>query len=60
MTTWIAWRQFRANAIFAAAAIAAVVTVLLVTDDRVASAPDPGDLASGDQSLRLLGTEHRP
>jgi ABC-type transport system involved in multi-copper enzyme maturation permease subunit len=53
---WLAWRQFRANALFATAAIGAVVTVLVVTHSRVATAADPGDLASGYQSLRLLGT----
>ncbi len=54
--TWLAWRQFRANAVVAAAAIAAVVVVLAVTRSHVAGVADPDQLSTPYQSLRLFGT----
>jgi hypothetical protein len=54
--SWLAWRQFRANALLAAAAIAAIVVVLVLTGHHVAQVADPNDLRGGYQALRLLGT----
>jgi hypothetical protein len=52
--TWLAWRQFRAQAAVAVIATVAATIVLVVTRDHVAH--HPGDLSNGYQSLRLLGT----
>ena len=54
--TWLAWRQFRAQAATAAVATLAVIVVLVVTRSHIAGLPDPGNLSTGYQSLRLLGT----
>jgi hypothetical protein len=54
--TWLAWRQFRANAALAALATAAVMALLVATRHTVAAAANPGDLSTGYQNLRLLGT----
>jgi hypothetical protein len=54
--TWLAWRQFRANAALAAATTVAVVVVLVITRDHIAQVGDPGALSSAYKSLQLLGT----
>jgi ABC-type transport system involved in multi-copper enzyme maturation permease subunit len=54
--TWLAWRQFRAQAALALIATAVVVVVLVVTRDHVAAAAGSEDLSTGYESLRLLGT----
>ncbi len=50
---WLAWRQFRAQAAVAIAALAGVVAVLIVTGPKLRDLPDP---AAHYQELRLLGT----
>lgn len=54
--TWLAWRQLRANALFAAAAATAVVVVLALTREHIERHAGSGDLSTGYESLRLLGT----
>ena len=54
--TWLAWRQFRANAVGATLATVAVVVVLVATRGHVAIVTDPDTLATVYKSLRLLGT----
>jgi hypothetical protein len=54
--TWLAWRQLRLQAAAAALALAAVTVVLVPTGRHLARLPDPGDLSTFYQSLRLLGT----
>ena len=54
--TWLAWRQFRANAMAATIATVVVVVVLVVTRDHVAAAADPDTVSTVYKSLRLLGT----
>ena len=53
---WLAWRQFRANAVLASILMVAVVVVLVVTRGHIALIPDPDKLSTGYRSLRLLGT----
>ena len=53
---WLAWRQFRANALLAEAAAVAVTAVLLATQQRVAELAGTDELGTGYESLRLLGT----
>lgn len=52
--TWLAWRQFRAQAALAAAAAVAVTVLLVVTHDHVAR--HAGGLTTWYQAIRLLGT----
>lgn len=54
--TWLAWRQFRANAVTATVATVAVVIVLVLTRDHVAAVADTDKLSTVYKSLRLLGT----
>jgi hypothetical protein len=54
--TWLAWRQFRANALLAVALTAAVVVVLVLTRSHIAAVAHAGDLSSEDKTLRLLGS----
>lgn len=54
--TWLAWRQFRANALVAALAMTGVVVVLLLTRSRIATVADPDQLSTFYTSLQLLGT----
>lgn len=54
--TWLAWRQFRAQAALAVTATLAIIVVLLVTRGHIVRLPDPGAASTGYQSLRLLGT----
>jgi hypothetical protein len=54
--TWLAWRQFRAQAVLGIAFAVAVAGVLLVTRDHVAHAGDPDLLSTTYKQLRLLGT----
>jgi hypothetical protein len=54
--TWLAWRQFRAQAATAVATALAVIVVLVATRSHIARLPDPGNLSTGYQSLRLFGT----
>ncbi|HUP68702.1 MAG TPA: ABC transporter permease subunit [Acidimicrobiales bacterium] len=54
--TWLAWRQFRAQAAVAAVVALAVTVALVVTHGHIAALADPGDASPGYQSLRLLGT----
>jgi hypothetical protein len=54
--TWLAWRQFRAQAAVAAAVTMAVIAVLLATRGHIARTAGTADLSTGYQSLRLLGT----
>ena len=54
--TWLAWRQFRSNAIVATLAIGAVMIMLVVTRSHVAGVADLDKLATGYKSLRLFGT----
>jgi hypothetical protein len=54
--TWLAWRQLRANAVFAVAATVALVVVLLVTREHIASAIAGDGLSTFDDTLQLLGT----
>jgi hypothetical protein len=51
--TWLAWRQFRANAALAAVATVAVALLLVATRDHVAHTPQ---LSTAYESLKLLGT----
>lgn len=51
--TWLAWRQFRANAFLAAVTTVAVTIVLVLTRDHVAHA---AQLPTSYKSLQLLGT----
>lgn len=53
--TWLAWRQARAQALFAVAAVAVVAAVLVATRDHMASTPEE-DLSTVYSSLQLLGT----
>lgn len=53
---WLAWRQFRMNALIAGAATVVVVVVLVATREHVAQVADQGKLSIGYESLRLLGT----
>ena len=53
---WLAWRQFRANAVLATLATVVVVVVLIATRGHVANVTDPDALATGYKSLRLFGT----
>jgi ABC-type transport system involved in multi-copper enzyme maturation permease subunit len=50
--TWLAWRQFRAQAILAAAATLVTAAVLVATHGRVA----PTGMSRAVDSLQLLGT----
>ena len=54
--TWLAWRQFRANAVLAILFTVAVVIVLVATRGHIAHIGDPDKLSTGYKSLRLLGT----
>jgi hypothetical protein len=54
--TWLAWRQFRAQAAIAVVAAVAIGVVLLATHDHVAHATDPDLLSTTYKQLRLLGT----
>jgi hypothetical protein len=54
--TWLAWRQLRANAVFAVAATGAIVVLLLVTRAHIASAIARDGLSTFDDTLQLLGT----
>ncbi len=54
--TWLAWRQFRANAVLASFVTLAVVIVLVTTRGRIAHITDPDKLSTAYKSLRLLGT----
>ncbi len=54
--TWLAWRQFRANAVLAILFTVVVVVVLIATRGHVAHIADPDKLSTGYKSLRLLGT----
>jgi ABC-type transport system involved in multi-copper enzyme maturation permease subunit len=54
--TWLAWRQLRANAVFAVAAIALITVVLVATRSHIASAVASDDLSTFDDMLQLLGT----
>lgn len=54
--TWLAWRQFRAQAAVAVAATLAVVIVLVATRGHVADSADPGALENPYKAIRLLGT----
>lgn len=53
--TWLAWRQFRANAILAAVGTTLVVAILIGTRGHIA-ATDPDELSTFYSSLQLLGT----
>jgi ABC-type transport system involved in multi-copper enzyme maturation permease subunit len=54
--TWLAWRQFRANALVAAIAATVAATVLVLTREHVARVAGTDDLTTGYDALRLLGT----
>lgn len=57
--SWLAWRQFRAQAALACAAVAVVIVALLITRDHVADAFGPagtGRLTGAYVWIRLLGT----
>jgi hypothetical protein len=54
--TWLAWRHLRLQAAAAALALAVVTVVLVPTGRHLAHVPDPRDLSTFYQSLRLLGT----
>lgn len=54
--TWLAWRQLRANAVFAVTATAAIVVVLVATRDHIANAVAGDSLSTFDDSLQLLGS----
>ncbi|HMG43975.1 MAG TPA: ABC transporter permease subunit [Acidimicrobiales bacterium] len=53
--TWLAWRQFRAQAALAAALTAVVAAVLVATRHHIATV-DEEDLSTFYKSLQLLGT----
>lgn len=52
--TWLAWRQFRVQAAWAAAATVAVTVLLVLTQGHIAE--HASNLSTRYQSLRLLGT----
>jgi ABC-2 family transporter len=54
--SWLAWRQFRAQAALAAAATTAVVVTLVLTRDRLARVAGTDDISTWLDSLQLLGT----
>lgn len=54
--SWLAFRQMRANAAIAMIATAAIVAVLVVTQNRVAPLAATDGLSTGYKSLQLLGT----
>jgi hypothetical protein len=54
--TWLAWRQLRANAIFAVAATTVIVVVLVATRSHISSAVVGDELSTVDDMLQLLGT----
>jgi ABC-type transport system involved in multi-copper enzyme maturation permease subunit len=54
--SWLAWRQFRANALVGAITAAAAVAVLILTSDHIARVAGTDQLTTGYESLRLLGT----
>ncbi len=53
--TWLAWRQFRFSAVFAAAITVLIVAVLVVTRSEAVRVAG-GELTSELRSLRLLGS----
>ena len=53
---WLAWRQFRANAVLATTLVLGVVALLLVTHGQVAGVATVEALSSSVRSVRLLGT----
>jgi ABC-type transport system involved in multi-copper enzyme maturation permease subunit len=53
--TWLAWRQARAQALFAIGSVAVVAAVLVATREHIASTPEE-DLSTVYSSLQLLGT----
>jgi hypothetical protein len=54
--TWLAWRQFRVNALLGAAITVGIVVVLVATRPELVDVGDVGRLSSELRSLRLLGT----
>lgn len=54
--SWLAWRQFRTQALLAAAATAAIVVTLVLTRDRLARVAGTEDISTALDSLQLLGT----
>jgi hypothetical protein len=54
--TWLAWRQFRAGALFAAALVLGVAVVLVATHPQVDAVQDVDALTSWVRNMRLLGT----
>ncbi len=54
--TWLAWRQFRGNAVLAGISTLGVVVVLVATRGHIAHMADPDKLSTSYKSLRLLGT----
>jgi ABC-type transport system involved in multi-copper enzyme maturation permease subunit len=54
--TWVAWRQFRLQAIVAAVVAAAIAVILLATRAHVDGLRDGEDLTGVYKQLRLLGT----
>ncbi len=53
---WLAWRQFRANALLAAILTVAIVVVLALTHAHIAEVATSGSFSSTDKSLRLFGS----
>jgi ABC-2 family transporter protein len=54
--SWLAWRQFRAQAALTAAATAAIVVTLVLTRDQLARVAGTDDISTALDSLQLLGT----
>jgi len=54
--TWLAWRQFRAQAALAVVATIAVSAVLIVTRGQVAQLADSEEISTGYKTLQLLGS----
>ncbi|MCA1823506.1 MAG: ABC transporter permease subunit [Mycobacteriales bacterium] len=54
--TWLAWRQFRTQALLAAGATVGALVTLIVTRDQVARVATTGQVSTSLESLRLLGT----
>ncbi len=54
--TWVAWRQFRVNALLGFAIALGILAVLVATRPELVGVADVGRLSAELRSLRLLGT----
>jgi hypothetical protein len=54
--TWLAWRQFRVNAVLGSALVLGILGVLVATRPELVGVVDVGRLPAELRSLRLLGT----